>query len=66
MLGGGSTMGCAEMASPSGISSVWCSCAKDCPVRYSRASRRRGRDMVGIRVAEVERAMKKDHASSIR
>ena len=52
---GQDTIGCAEMASPSGMSSVWCSCANASRAKCSRASTRRGRDMVGIRAADVER-----------
>ena len=53
------TIGSAETASPSGISSVWCSCAKACPARWSKASRRRGRDIVGMESADVERRWEK-------
>ena len=52
------TIGCAEIASPSGISSVWCSCVHACPIRHSKASTDRGRDIVDLCAADAKRALK--------
>jgi len=45
---GGLTIGSAEMASPSGISSVWCSCARVLVMRQRRRAMLPERDMVVV------------------
>jgi len=47
-------MGSADTASPSGMSSMWCSCASTWRAKYERVARRSGRDMVGAGIADAE------------